>query len=165
MVQTQHLDGRQPGIRENDGEYNESFVFPAEGRVAAEKNRPLTLQQPAAAAARVPGAPMDREKGGGGARQTDERGHYHTGMLAVVKMDAGLLSRIAWLSAIAYFAVNNIRPLMEKDLTFSIVVMKWMWLRVQHPSSEGPGDAGATWRAVPPTRGGRSRICQERAEK
>lgn len=37
MVQTQHLYGRQPGIRENDGEYNEPFVFPVEGRVAAEK--------------------------------------------------------------------------------------------------------------------------------
>jgi len=40
MVQTQHLDGRQPGIRENDGEYNESFVFPVEGRVAVEKRDP-----------------------------------------------------------------------------------------------------------------------------
>lgn len=57
-------------------------------------------------------------------------------MFSVLKMDAALLSRTAWMSAIAYFAVNNIGPLMEKDLTFSITVIKWIWLRAQHPSSE-----------------------------
>lgn len=46
MAQTQRLDGRQRGIRENDGECNESFVFPLEGRVAVEKQtlNPSLLQ-------------------------------------------------------------------------------------------------------------------------
>lgn len=64
MVQTQHLDGRQPGIRENDGECNESFVFPAEGRVAVGKE---ALNPSATAAARAPGARTGGEKGKGSA--------------------------------------------------------------------------------------------------
>lgn len=57
-------------------------------------------------------------------------------MFSVFKMDADLLSRIVWMSAIAYFAVNTVGPLREKDLTFLITVIKWIWLCVQHPSSE-----------------------------
>lgn len=49
----------------------------------------------------------------------------------------GLLSRAAWLSAVAYFAVNDTEPLMEKDFTSLIKLIKWIWLRALHPLSEG----------------------------
>lgn len=49
----------------------------------------------------------------------------------------GLLSRAAWLSAVAYFAANDTEPLMEKDFTSSITLIKWIWLRALHPLSEG----------------------------
>lgn len=64
-------------------------------------------------------------------------------MFSVFKMDAGLLSRTAWMSAMAYFAVNSIGPLMEKYLPFSITVIKGIGLRVQHPSSQVLGTLGA----------------------
>lgn len=49
----------------------------------------------------------------------------------------GLLSRVAWLSAVAYFVVNDTEPLMEKDFTSSITLIKWIWHHVLHPLSEG----------------------------
>lgn len=57
-------------------------------------------------------------------------------MFSVFKKDAGLLSRTAWMSAVAWFAVNSIGLLVEKDVSFSIMVIKWIWLRGRHPSSE-----------------------------
>lgn len=37
-----------------------------------------------------------------------------------------LLSRAAWLSAVVYFAVNDTEPLVEKDFTSSIMLIKWI---------------------------------------
>lgn len=55
----------------------------------------------------------------------------------------GLLSRAAWLSAVAYFAVSDTEPLMEKDFTSSIMLIKWIWLRALHPLTERPKTPGA----------------------
>lgn len=49
----------------------------------------------------------------------------------------GLLSRAAWLSAVAYVVVNDTEPLMEKDFTSSITLIKWIWLCILGPLSEG----------------------------
>lgn len=49
----------------------------------------------------------------------------------------GLLSRAAWLSAVAYFAINDTELLMEKDFASLITITKWIWLHVLHPLSGG----------------------------
>lgn len=73
------------------------------------------------------------EKGG---QDSNKRRHYHAGVFSIFKMDAGLLSRIASMSATAYFVVNYKGTLMENDLTLQITVIKCTCLCAQRPLSE-----------------------------